>query len=306
MKNCPHCGKAIKDESIKCRYCHEWLDKKNSMTPASGEEPQLDATPSEINQMPASCDACGYSPLKLIKRYDGATGFECPACRNFIKTSKDEIINEKEATEISPMENTSGQGKQAIIPEEIKGWSWGAFLMSPFWGLFNGTYIALLSWIPFVGIVMMIILGVKGNEWAWRNERWDNVQHFKRAQKKWAIAGLILYGIAITVIITAFVIEVSLRRKGVNYGWIDLIDFLTLILMGLGFLVSLGFYAYAARHPERKASTAVIIFLAVFFITGILGLFIGMIFLPKKAILALLGAFFIARYAIKRAPAREM
>jgi len=32
-----------------------------------------------------------------------------------------------------------------------------------------------------------------------------------------------------------------------------------------------------------------------------------MIFLPKKAIgLPLLGAFFIARYAIKRAPAREM
>ena len=102
MKNCPHCGKAIKDESIKCRYCHEWLDKTNSMTPASGEEPKLDAAPSEINQMPASCDACGYSPLKLIKRYDGATGFECPACRNFIKTSKDEIINEKEATVISP------------------------------------------------------------------------------------------------------------------------------------------------------------------------------------------------------------
>ncbi len=68
-------------------------------------------------------------------------------------------------------------------------------------------------------------------------------------------------------------------------------------------LIGLGFYAYKACHPERKALTGVIMFLAVFFITGILGILIGMIFLPKQAIaLPLFGAFFIARYAIKRPP----
>jgi hypothetical protein len=111
------------------------------------------------------------------------------------------------------MENTSGQGKQAILPEEIKGWNWGAFIFNWLWGLFNGTYIALLSLIPYVGIIMMIILGVKGNEWAWRYKRWDNVEHFKRVQKKWTITGMILIGIAILGIIVALVIPLLLQGR---------------------------------------------------------------------------------------------
>lgn len=90
------------------------------------------------------------------------------------------------------MENTSGQGKLAIVPAEIKGWSWGAFLMNWIWGLGNGTYIALLMFVPFVNLVMFFVLGAKGNEWAWRNKKWDSVEHFQAVQKKWAIAGLII------------------------------------------------------------------------------------------------------------------
>jgi hypothetical protein len=90
------------------------------------------------------------------------------------------------------MDNTSGQGKAASIPGEIRGWSWGAFLMNWIWGLFNRTWIALAVLLPVIGFVVWIILGIKGNEWAWRNKRWDDVEHFKRVQRKWAIAGFVL------------------------------------------------------------------------------------------------------------------
>lgn len=90
------------------------------------------------------------------------------------------------------MENTSGQGKQAIVPPEIKGWSWAAFLMNWLWGLFNGTFIALLMFVPLVNLAMFFILGAKGNEWAWRNKKWDSVEHFQSVQRKWAIAGWIM------------------------------------------------------------------------------------------------------------------
>jgi len=71
-------------------------------------------------------------------------------------------------------------------------------------------------------------------------------------------------------------------------------------------LLGLGFYAYKARHPQQKAFTGVILFFTVFLFTGILGIFIGMLFLPKKAlILPLIGAFFTARYAIKRSPSSQ-
>ena len=90
------------------------------------------------------------------------------------------------------MENTSGQGSQAVIPPEIQGWSWGAFLMNWIWGLFNGTYIALLMFVPFVNFVMFFVLGAKGNAWAWRNKKWDSIEHFKAVQRKWAIAGVVI------------------------------------------------------------------------------------------------------------------
>jgi hypothetical protein len=38
---------------------------------------------------------------------------------------------------------------------------------------------------------MVIALGIKGREWAWRHCDWDSVEHFKRVQKKWSIAGFI-------------------------------------------------------------------------------------------------------------------
>jgi hypothetical protein len=86
-------------------------------------------------------------------------------------------------------ENTSGQGKRSIIPPEIKRWNWGAFFLNFIWALGNKTWIGLLTIVPLAGYVMPVILGFKGNEWAWKNKRWQSIDHFKRVQKKWAIWG---------------------------------------------------------------------------------------------------------------------
>ena len=74
-----------------------------------------------------------------------------------------------------------------VIPAEIKRWNWGAFLLNWIWGIGNQTYIALLALIPGFGFIWMLVLGAKGSTWAWRNGRWDSVEHFKRLQRKWAI-----------------------------------------------------------------------------------------------------------------------
>jgi hypothetical protein len=86
----------------------------------------------------------------------------------------------------------SGLGKKSVVPPEIKGWNWGAFFLNWIWGIGNSTYIAFLMFVPLVNIVMVFVLGAKGNEWAWRNRTWRNVEHFKQTQKKWRNAGLIL------------------------------------------------------------------------------------------------------------------
>ena len=87
-------------------------------------------------------------------------------------------------------ENLSGHGPAASVPEEVKRWSWGAFLLSWIWGIGNNTWIALLCFVPFVNLVMPFVLGANGNEFAWRNRRWESLEHFHKVQKAWAVAGV--------------------------------------------------------------------------------------------------------------------
>ena len=88
--------------------------------------------------------------------------------------------------------NNSGGGKAVIPPEGVKGWSWGAFLLNWIWALPNRTWFGLLALIPYVGLIVAIYLGVKGRELAWRNKRWDSLEHFNKVQRRWSFWGLIL------------------------------------------------------------------------------------------------------------------
>lgn len=87
------------------------------------------------------------------------------------------------------------------IPEIIKGWNWGAFFLNGIWGLGNKTYIALLGFVPIINVPVMVYLGLKGNELAWKNKQWDSVHQFKTVQKKWNIAGLAALAIYLFVVL---------------------------------------------------------------------------------------------------------
>lgn len=89
------------------------------------------------------------------------------------------------------------------VPEEIQGWNWGAFLLPWFWLWSNQVWVGLFCFAPYVGWVMTIALGAKGNEWAWRSRRWRSIEQFKDHQKGWAIAG-VLIGAPISIILWVF------------------------------------------------------------------------------------------------------
>ena len=88
----------------------------------------------------------------------------------------------------------------STIPDGIKGWSWGAFLLSGIWAIGNKTWIGLLAFVPYFGILMAFVLGFKGREWAWENNQWDSVEHFNRVQKKWSYWGVVVIFVAPIVI----------------------------------------------------------------------------------------------------------
>ncbi|MEO6173328.1 MAG: SHOCT domain-containing protein [Arenimonas sp.] len=108
------------------------------------------------------------------------------------------------------------------FPPGIKGWSWGAFLLNWIWAIFNRTWIGLLALIPFVNIFMIFVLGFKGREWAWKNNKWDSVEHFNRVQRKWSqwAVWLTLASIALAVLISiaSFVFMASAGSKFEGYS----------------------------------------------------------------------------------------
>lgn len=93
---------------------------------------------------------------------------------------------------VSDAENNSGGGSGITPPEGVKGWSWGAFILSWIWAIGNSTWIGLLALLPYIGFIVAIYLGIKGRELAWRNKRWDSLEHFNRVQRSWSKWGLIL------------------------------------------------------------------------------------------------------------------
>ncbi|EPH77713.1 hypothetical protein D929_00038 [Enterococcus faecalis 02-MB-P-10] len=92
------------------------------------------------------------------------------------------------------------------VPEEIKKWNWGAFSLNILWGIGNKTYLPLLCLIPFFNLVWIFVCGIKGNEWAWKDGEYTDVETFKKVQKTWNRAGITLFIIQIAIIILYFVL----------------------------------------------------------------------------------------------------
>lgn len=117
--------------------------------------------------------------------------------------------------------NTSGQGLSAVVPPELQGWNWGAFLLTWVWGIGNRVWLALLALIPIplVGLAIAILLGVKGNEWAWQSKKWDSIEQFRRAQRIW-----LYWGIASLIAPLVLIVGIILIIVGI-LGYYDYIKF---------------------------------------------------------------------------------
>ncbi|MFH2063341.1 MAG: hypothetical protein ABIJ46_04280 [bacterium] len=92
----------------------------------------------------------------------------------------------------------SGKGGESVVPSEIRGWNWGAAGLGWIWGISNRAWISLLCLVPVLNWFFWIWLGLKGNELAWRSEKWESVESFHRSQKKWApwgVAALVLHAL---------------------------------------------------------------------------------------------------------------
>ncbi len=86
-----------------------------------------------------------------------------------------------------------------------KEFNWGAFFGTWIWGLFNKSYktlwTLLIQFTPW-SLYFSIYCGLKGNEWAFKNKKWNDVAAFNKSQEKQCVIFLIIF----LLVIPAFVI----------------------------------------------------------------------------------------------------
>ncbi|KRK63720.1 hypothetical protein FC72_GL001193 [Companilactobacillus tucceti DSM 20183] len=117
-------------------------------------------------------------------------------------------------------ESESNEGRIEIhgTPEEIKGWNWGAFAFNIWWGIGNKSYLPLLCIIPIFNFIWMFVCGFKGNEWAWNNGDYKDVETFKEVQKTWNLAGLVYFIISIVIWLFFLSIVLNIAKTLSMYG----------------------------------------------------------------------------------------
>ena len=150
-------------------------------------------------------------------RYDRSHIQDANSAR--VRASQLEFSYDKERLKKENRYRVKGQA----FPKTINAFNWGACLLTPVWGFFNKTPITyfwiFFAIIPFVGIILSsvfsIYCGIKGNEWAWENNEWQDIDQMHYVQKKWAITGLMVEVVAVFIMVAVSVHHInSIQRAG--------------------------------------------------------------------------------------------
>lgn len=168
------------------------------------------------------CPYCGEEIL--------ATAQKCKHCGEWIEST------EKQCTK---------------TPKYLRRWNWGAFGFGWLWGLCNGIYWPLIVFliiisILIVGVVILddiagvillsvvilyklivgIILGIKGNKWAWEKRTWKSIAYFLKVQRRWQMIFVIIVIVCSMGRCSSLIQENGdLKKKLDHYKWSEQRDY---------------------------------------------------------------------------------
>src|SRR4051812_45438885 len=90
-----------------------------------------------------------------------------------------------------------GNNEQQAVPTELQGFSWAAFLWGGVWAVAYRVWIGLFAFVPVLGLIMNVVLGMRGAEWAYRKGSIPDLARYKNAQRTWVIVWAALSVLAI-------------------------------------------------------------------------------------------------------------
>lgn|GEM_PF-969423 len=85
------------------------------------------------------------------------------------------------------MDSGFGRNDERGVPQELQGFSWAAFLWGGVWAAAYRVWIGLFAFVPIFGLIMNVILGVRGAQWAYRKGSIPDLARYRSAQRTWVI-----------------------------------------------------------------------------------------------------------------------
>ena len=81
-------------------------------------------------------------------------------------------------------------------------WNWGAFCLTWIWALGHGLYaVAILAFLfSGTGPVAGIVMGILGNELAWKYRSFASYEEFQKVQSAWTRAGIIVVVVMVLLV----------------------------------------------------------------------------------------------------------
>ena len=117
--------------------------------------------------------------------------------------------------------NSSGNGPQADIPADASGFTAAGCVPFGLFAFANGQ-IALgilgliSSFIPFLGLIYIVIVAMSGRKLAWQGRRFSDVHQFASTMEVWNVWGWVLFALNF---ITSFIIGFNEGFKQTGGRW---------------------------------------------------------------------------------------
>lgn len=142
---------------------------------------------SDVNFVPISQEDQETKLLKDLAKMLGITIKDKEIAQNATTDSQ----HEKADSTIGDMPMASND--TSIDMGYLNRWNWGAALLYPIWGIFNGCWWAVLpsfvlsivglSFSILVTVILMLIFGIYGSRWAWKYGKYKSFQQFREKQR---------------------------------------------------------------------------------------------------------------------------
>lgn len=171
--NCPKCNAPLQNDDAFCSSCGAFISQDAPLEPTTSENSQ---TPDSLQPPWLTSTLPPGEPVS-----------------SHTQTPHPQAITSNYTHPFSGPSSTTTPYEPGVVPDEIKKWNWGAFTYTFIWGIGNYTYLPLLCFIPIFNLIWVFVCGAKGNEWAWRSGKFNNVEDFVATQQTWNLAGLVAF-----------------------------------------------------------------------------------------------------------------